>query len=126
MPHGAIWSWKTSWPTWKVFEPFSAIESETCEVPFSEVRRSAMRPPQPVTGPLRSVNEVCHCSVWSLCEKSCGGSAEPPCRYCCRCHRRDQRADVADEGDALLLEQRLEPDQARVQPVVDAVGVCAR
>src|SRR5438132_10817932 len=73
----------TTLPTSNVFVPAIEIEREICELPLSERSTSAIRPPQPVR-PGRSGTEVCHWTDWSACEKSCGGTATPPERYCAR------------------------------------------
>src|SRR5204862_3544008 len=68
-------------PTSKVFAPDNEMHIETCAPVFSEYNRSAQRPPQPVLLTWSGI-EVCHWTCWSLCEKSCGGTAALPDEYC--------------------------------------------
>src|SRR5687767_16011040 len=53
--------------------PAIEIDIETEPEVLREFMRSAMRPPQPVRESVPG-SEVCHCTTWSLCEKSCGGT----------------------------------------------------
>src|SRR5512140_2385907 len=70
-------------PTSKVFAPESVTDSEIGELGWTAARRSAHRPPQPVTGGW-SGTEVCHWVTWSAWEKSWGGFLEAPDWYCAR------------------------------------------
>ena len=72
-------------PTSKVFDPASEMHIESTSLfPFFGLYVSIMsahRPPQPVVGG-RSGMDVCHCTCWSACEKSCGGNATELAVYC--------------------------------------------
>src|SRR5580698_3099322 len=74
---------ETILPTSKVFAPARVTMSEMGALGWMELSRSAMRPPQPVVGGWSGM-EVCHCVCWSAWEKSCGGCATVPPRYCAR------------------------------------------
>ena len=64
--------WVTAEPTWKVFLPAMLIDMEICSLELRALTRSATRPPQPVAVGL-SGTLCCHCTCWSLWEKSWGG-----------------------------------------------------
>ncbi len=71
---------ETMLPTSNVFAPASETDSEMGAPGWTELSRSAQRPPQPVVGGWSGI-EVCHWVTWSACEKSCGGLGFDPARY---------------------------------------------
>jgi len=56
--------WETVLPISKVFAPDTEMERDTLASGCTAARRSAQRPPQPVSAG-RSGIEVCHCMTWS-------------------------------------------------------------
>src|SRR4051812_48048665 len=65
---------KASWP-------LSPVSIGAVAPLLAVMIRSAMRPPQPVSGWLVG-GEDCQYAAWSACEYSCGGKAYVPVRYC--------------------------------------------
>ncbi len=82
-PSGDTWYCVTTLPTWKVLVPATEMDIEMRAFSLSDCNRSAARPPQPERAGW-SGSEVCQCNVWSLCEKSCGGTAAVRFRYSSR------------------------------------------
>src|SRR4051812_27011883 len=80
-PFGVTVYCETWLPTSKTLAPPSVIDIDTDELPLRELRRSAVRPPQPVRVGW-SGTDVCHWTCWSLWLKSCGGSGTEAARYC--------------------------------------------
>src|ERR1043166_5151189 len=74
---------ETVLPTSKVFAPESVTDKEIGALGCTAARRSAQRPPQPVSGG-RSGIDVCHCVTWSECENNCGGRSRMPLWNCAR------------------------------------------
>src|ERR1017187_9116383 len=72
---------ETMLPISNVFAPASETESEMGAFGCTEFRRSAQRPPQPVSGAWSGM-EVCHSVTWPAWEKSCGGFCRMPALYC--------------------------------------------
>ena len=93
-------------------------------IAVERLKHVANRPPQPVRE-IWSGTEVCHCTDWSAWEKSCGGTAAPPARYCARVIGATRVPTLATMPRWPWLKSDCNSDEVRMETEIAAIAVLA-